>query len=161
MNLSEWAARWCIAPEALEDLAHRVLNLDGGPRDGHHSAPLSEAAVQTACRVEASRLGRRVWRNNLGVTQDHETGSFVRYGLANDSAAVNSRLKSADLIGISPRIIQPLDVGGIIGQFVSYECKPAGWRYTGTDREVGQLAWATLVQSLGGDARFVTGLGQI
>ena len=158
MNLSEWAARWGVHPDAMEDLARTVLNLCPPPA----AAPgISEAAVQAAVRVEASRLGRRVFRNNLGVTQDHDTGSFVRYGLANDSASVNAVLKSADLIGIAPRIIQPQDVGLLFGQFVSYEVKHAGWKYTGTEREVAQLAWATLVQSLGGDARFVTGPGQI
>lgn len=158
MILTEWAKTWAVSDSALADLRACVLGLDGGV-----SAPAgtSEAAVQAQVRVEASKLGLRVWRNNLGVTQDHETGSFVRYGLANDSAAVNSRVKSADLIGIRPRIVQPGDVGKLIGQFVSFEVKRAGWKYTGTEREVAQAAWATLVLSLGGDARFVTGPGQI
>jgi len=58
---------------------------------------------------------------------------------------VNQSLKSGDLIGIRPG-----------GQFVSLECKPAGWKYTGTPRELAQAKWAALVRSLGGHARFVT-----
>jgi hypothetical protein len=159
MILSEWAAQWRIPADALADLSNRVLNLDGGRPQP--AAGLSEAAIQARVRVEASKRGMRVWRNNVGATQDHETGSFIRYGLANDSAAVNSVVKSADLVGIRPRIIQPQDVGSLIGQFVSYEVKRAGWSYTGTDREKAQAAWATLVLSMGGDARFITGEGQI
>lgn len=159
MVLTDWARTWAVSDAALADLQARVLGLDGGapqPPPGP-----SEAAVQARVRVEASRLGLRVWRNNVGATQDHETGSFIRYGLANDSALVNSRIKSADLIGIRPWLIQPGDVGKVLGQFVSFEVKRPGWRYTGTDREVAQQAWAALVLSLGGDARFVTGEGQI
>lgn len=159
MILTEWAARWGVSGAAVADLQTRVLNLDGGappPPPGK-----SEAAVQAAARVEASKLGMRVWRNNVGAYSDEKSGSFIRYGLANDSHAVNTRIKSADLIGVRPRIIQPGDVGHLIGQFVSFECKHAGWKFTGTEREVAQQNWANLVLSLGGDARFITGPGQL
>lgn len=159
MNLSEWATRWRIPAAALADLRDRMLGLDGGcPAP---VAGVSEAAVQATVRIEASRAGMRTWRNNVGAFTDPESGSHIRYGLANDSASVNRVIKSADLIGIRPRVIQPGDVGHLIGQFVSYECKRPGWKYAGTDREVAQTAWATLILSLGGDARFITGPGQI
>ena len=162
MILTEWAARWAIPAAALADLQARALALDGGPPHAEPWRPgASEAAVQAAVRVEASRLGMRVWRNNVGAVVDPENGVHIRYGLANDSAAVNRVVKSADLIGIRPRVIQPADVGHLIGQFVSYECKRSGWRYAGTEREVAQAAWASLVMSLGGEARFITGPGQI
>lgn len=159
MNLTDWARTWAVSDSALADLRDRVLGLDGGsppPAPGK-----SEAAVQAAARAEASRKGMRVWRNNLGAYQDPHSGSYVRYGLCNDSPQVNAVVKSADLIGIRPRLIQHADVGHMIGQFVSFECKAAGWKMGNTDREKAQLAWATLVLSLGGDARFVTGEGQI
>lgn len=159
MNLTEWAAAWGVSTPALADLRNRVLGLDGGtpaPAPGR-----SEAAVQASARAEASRKGMRVWRNNVGAYLDPHNGSFVRYGLCNDSPQVNAVVKSADLIGIRPRLIQPGDVGHLIGQFVSFECKAAGWRMGNSDREKAQLAWATLVLSMGGDARFVTGEGQI
>jgi len=47
-------------------------------------------------------------------------------------------------------------VGSVLGQFVSFEVKRAGWKYAGTDRERAQEAWAALVTSLGGLARFVS-----
>lgn len=156
--LEDWARTWAISNSALADLRARLLHLDV-------SAPAavpgeSEAAVQARVRLEASRKGLRLWRNNVGAGYA-EDGSFMRWGLANDSAGVNRVLKSADLIGIRPRIIQPEDVGRLIGQFVSREVKRAGWKYTGTEREVAQMNWATLITSLGGDAGFCSSEGTL
>ncbi len=148
-----WAARWRIPPTALADLRAYILGAYREPNSAHVTAG-SEAAVQVAARLSASRRGGRLWRNNVGVAQDGR-GRAVRFGLANDSAAVNKHIKSGDLIGIQPRVIQPGDIGRSIGQFVSVECKPTGWKYTGTARERAQLAWAELVVALGGDAFFV------
>lgn len=120
----------------------------------------NEAAVSVQVRLEASRLGLRLWRNNVGAGYMQD-GSFLRWGLANDSAAVNAHLKSADLIGIRPVLITPQMVGTIIGRFVSREVKASNWRWRGTDREQAQLAWAELVNSLGGDAAFATGEGTL
>lgn len=121
---------------------------------------MSEAAVGVQVRLEASRLGIRLWRNNVGAGYMQD-GSFIRWGLCNDSAAVNAKIKSADLIGIRPVLITPEMVGRTIGQFVSREVKAADWRWRGTDRERAQLAWAELVNSLGGDAAFTTGPGSL
>jgi hypothetical protein len=159
MILDEWARTWAVSDSALADLKARVLNLDGGLPG--FVLGTSEAAVQSAVRVEASRAGLRLFRNNVGAFTDPASGSFVRYGLANDSASVNKVLKSADLIGIRPRIIQPQDVGSRFGQFVSFECKRSGWAMGNSDRERAQLNWATFVLSMGGDARFITGPRQI
>lgn len=116
----------------------------------------SEAAVQQQIRITASQRGWRLWRNNVGVLRD-ERGVPVRYGLANESAAVNATIKSADLIGIRPVLITQDMVGTVIGQFVSVECKREGWHYTGTKREVAQQRWAEMVRALGGHACFSTG----
>jgi hypothetical protein len=153
MTFSEWAHRWGIPPAAIEDLRTTMLQLDGGlpaQRSGR-----SEAAIQAALRVRASKLGMRLWRNNVGAFKDPQ-GNFIRFGLANDSSAINRVIKSADLIGIRPRIVQPADVGFVLGQFVSREVKHGNWKYTGTEPEVAQLNWAGLVNSLGGDAGFAT-----
>lgn len=150
----EWAARWNIPSPAIHDLRLFVLGLDGGPGDPVNGA--SEAAVQTRVRVRASRLGMRLWRNNVGAYHDPERNVYVRFGLANDSKAMNAQVKSADLIGIRPRVVQPQDVGCLIGQFVSYEVKHEGWQYAGTEREQAQERWAQIVTSLGGEARFIT-----
>ena len=120
----------------------------------------SEAAAVATIRLEASRLGLRLWRNNVGasVLQD---GSFIRWGLANETAQMNRQIKSADLVGIRPILITPAHVGRLIGQFVSREVKPEGWKWSGSEREQAQLRWAELVNSLGGDACFASGEGTL
>jgi len=120
----------------------------------------SESGTLSDIRLEASQHGCRLWRNNVGATYT-QSGQFMRYGLANDSAALNIAIKSADLIGIRPVLITQQHLGKTIGQFLSREVKHAGWRYTGTNRERAQLAWAELINSLGGDACFTTGRGTI
>jgi hypothetical protein len=118
----------------------------------------SEALVQSKVRLEAPRFGVTLWRNNVGVLLDKD-GRPVRYGLANDSEKLNRVLKSSDLMGWRPVTITPAMVGMIIAQVVARECKPEGWRYTGTDRETAQKAWLDLINSAGGDAAFATGEG--
>ncbi len=134
-----WAKRWNIPPQALAELLGADMYRPQGDERG-------EAAVQAAVRVAASQAGWRLWRNNVGAGK-LDNGSFVRWGLANDTSQMNDMIKSADLIGIKPN-----------GQFVCRECKHAGWKYTGTKREVAQLKWIETVTALGGDAKFTTGL---
>ena len=120
----------------------------------------SESGVSSDIRLEASERGYRLWRNNVGAAYT-STGQFIRFGLANDSAQLNKVIKSADLIGIRPILITPAHVGMTIGQFISREVKHSTWKYTGTERERAQLAWAELVNSLGGDACFTIGRGTL
>lgn len=155
----QWAIRHGVTAQALSEL--QVLF---GMQGGHDMPPdvkgVSEAAVQSAVRLEAARKGVRLFRNNVGALIDAR-GVPVRYGLANDSKQLNESIKSADLIGWRPVIIQPQHVGQCMALFVSRECKKVGWHYTGTDREPAQLAWAQLVTSAGGDAAFCTGVGTL
>ena len=142
MNLTQWAARHAVSDDALDELKRQVFGMFPDAEVSGHS---SEAEVQAHARLLASKRGDRLWRNNIGAgTLD--SGSFVRFGLANDSATLNAQLKSSDLIGIEHGT----------GRFLSFECKRPGWRYTGTPREVAQLQWIGLVTSLGGRARFIT-----
>ena len=152
--LNDWARQWGIPDLALADLRARLLGVDTQP--GSVDLGLSEAAIQSQVRVRASQIGMRLWRNNVGVLPHPDTGTPIRFGLANDSPQVNKVLKSGDLIGIRPFTIEQHHVGGVVGQFVSLECKRAGWRFSGTERERAQEAWAALVTSLGGLARFVS-----
>jgi hypothetical protein len=154
MNISQWCAKWAIPYSALIDLQTMLGVLD--PEPG--ALGRSEAAVQADVRVEGSQKGYRLWRNNVGALLDAR-GVPVRYGLCNDTPRMNAALKSGDLIGIRPVHITPAHVGQTIGQFVSLECKEEGWHYTGTPREQAQQAWAALVVSLGGHARFVNRVG--
>ena len=87
--------------------------------------------------------------------------STIRYGLANESAEQNKAIKSADLIGIRPVLIEPRHVGHTIGQFVSREVKKGGWVYTGKGRETAQMNWVRAIVSRGGDACFCIGEGTL
>lgn len=156
MKLTEWAKRWAIPMEALTEL-QGIFGILGLPSA---EPGLSEAAVSNLIRLEAVDKGARLWRNNVGGTYARD-GSFLRYGLANESTGVNKQVKSADLIGIRPIIITPVMIGLTIGQFVSREVKAADWKYTGSDREQAQLRWAELILSFGGDACFANGKGTL
>lgn len=119
----------------------------------------SEALVQSRLRLEAAGTGVRLWRNNVGVLFD-KTGRPVRYGLANDSKALNEKLKSGDLIGWRRRVITQADIGRTIAQFMSRECKPSDWT-PAPPTNVGKFAheeaqrrWMQLINDDGGDAGF-------
>jgi len=116
----------------------------------------TEAMVQQKIRLQWSEKGGRIWRNNVGAATD-DNDRHIRYGLANDSARLNRKLKSSDLIGILPMVITQEMVGRTAGIFTSIEVKKSGWRYKGTDRERAQLAWLRLILGLGGISGFSTG----
>jgi hypothetical protein len=152
MTFNEWVNRWNIPAEAVDEFRRDVCNYIPPPGDN-----TTEAGAVNAVRLEASRKGLRLWRNNIGAVTD-ERGNFIRYGLANDSAAVNRILKSSDLIGIRP---VKLSNGTTIGQFVAREIKAPGWKYRGTDREKAQLNFLQFIAAMGGDAQFTTGEGSL
>jgi hypothetical protein len=150
-EIMQWAQRWGVSGAAIRDLV-AIFGADahlGQPATARATA--SEASVQARVRLDAAQRGIVLWRNNVGAAGP------VRYGLANDSASVNRRIKSSDLIGIRPTIITPDMVGTLIGRFVARECKRAGWSYAGDARERAQLRYVEIVTSLGGDAAFTTG----
>ena len=153
--LDAWAARWGIPDAALDELRRIAADAPGSAPAGH-----TEAAVQQRVRIEAAGAGVLLWRNNVGALLD-ERGRMVRYGLANDSKALNERIKSSDLIGLRPVLIRPEHVGRTIGQFVARECKAAGWSWHGSDRERAQLDFMRVVLMHGGDARFAAGPGTL
>jgi hypothetical protein len=157
MNLYDWAKRWNIPAEAIEDFKQQVLSLD---RNLKSESNESETAVQTRIRLEASKKGGRLWRNNVGAGM-LENGVFIRWGICNDSQQVNQKLKSSDLVGLRPVKITKQHIGLTLGIFVAREVKHAGWKYTGTDREKAQLNFLKLVASLGGDVAFATGEGTL
>lgn len=147
----KWAQRWNLSPQALIELA---TALEQAPTPQVPAGKQSEAATQAAVRLAAPHMGAALWRNNVGVLWD-DTGRPVRYGLANDSKAVNKRTKSGDLIGIYPVAVTAQHVGRTLGVFVSIECKRGDWVWGNTPREVAQRHWVQLIQARGGLAGFV------
>ena len=153
---TDWSTAY---PEAAAALA-TVLAVTPSPGPARQAE--SEAAVQQHVRLSVARQGAYAWRNNVGATparcpKCQARQSVIRYGLANDSTAVNKVIKTSDLILAIPRVVTTADVGRTIAQFGAIECKKAGWRYTGAGREAGQAAWLALVNKIGGHAQFSTG----
>lgn len=158
VDLSLWASRWGLPQECLADLVRVLCSpaavLERGVPGG---AGKSEAWAQNAVRLEGARRGARLWRNNRGAVTT-EDGRHIRYGLANDSAAMNKKIKSHDLVGVTPLTITPGHVGRTVGVFTSVEVKRPGWEFKPNDpHERAQLAWLHLVVALGGFATFAAG----
>lgn len=154
VEIRQWAVRHHVGADALAELS-AILGVGGTEETG-----ASESNVQSRVRLAAPTHAMRLWRNNVGVLTD-ERGVPVRYGLANDTKALNQRLKSADLIGWRRLVVSPAMVGQTVAQFVSLECKREGWKYSGDDREQAQQRWALLVAADGGYSKFVTGPGDL
>lgn len=148
MNLYPWAIKWGVSIEALLDLKIQ-MGLEGELATRPLETDMGEAGVTKLIRLEAANKGTLLWRNNVGSFVN-ENGQFVRFGIANDSSAMNKRIKSSDLIGIKDG-----------GQFICREVKAPDWRYTGTAREKAQLKFIELVLSKGGDAAFATREGSL
>lgn len=116
--------------------------------------PLAESTVQNQIRDMGARLGDHLWRNNCGVLPD-ATGRPVRYGLCNDSPALNKVVKSSDLIGPTRITITPEMVGQVVAVFTAIEVKEEGWTFNPRNpREVAQKAFIDLVLQAGGFAGF-------
>lgn len=151
--LHNWAIRHHVSLEALQELHVLLTSTVPSPTTAQGA---SESDVQARVRVAASQAGDVLWRNNTGVLPDAR-GVPVRFGLCNESKAVNDKCKSSDLIGIKRVLITHAHVGSVIGQFYAREVKRAGWHYTGTPREIAQLRFIEAVVAMGGDAGFTTG----
>ena len=140
-EILEWAARWNIPMQALAEL--RVLP------QAIYSASGSEADTQAQLRLRMAQKGGHLWRNNSGALQD-ATGRHVRFGLGNDSARINAKFKSSDLIGITSN-----------GRFIALEVKAPGWRLPQNEREQAQERFIMAVRACGGVASFITDVEQL
>ncbi len=116
---------------------------------------MKESSVQQRIRLAAAACGFEMWRNNSGACID-QSGRLIRYGLANESKAINDIIKSSDLIGIMPIMVTANMVGKRIGVFFAPECKHSNWKFNHLDeREVAQKAFHDIVIRAGGFAGFV------
>lgn len=159
MILNQWAQKWGVSPQALQDLRANYL---GQREEAAHSivASMSEASVSQRVELAFAEMGGILWRNNVGAFLDVR-GVPVRYGLANTSKKVNKKTKSGDGIGCLPIVIQPRHVGRLFGLFVSIESKKAAWTWKGNAHELAQANWGQIVTSLGGVAMFCNDPSQI
>lgn len=158
-----WGMKHGIAPFALEEL-EGLLGIAGRAALTDPTSagePGSESRQQSIVRLEASQKDVLLFRNNVGAFKTDE-GGYVRYGLANDSAKMNDRIKSSDLIGIRRKVITPAMVGSVVGIFTARECKREGWVLRPSDkRAAAQQTFINLINSYGGDAAFATGGGTL
>ena len=149
MTIHDWAKRWQIPTQVLQE-----LTTVGMIEESIGSDMTSESGVQSLIRLNASRIGIRLWRNNVGAYKTDE-GGWVRYGLCNESKQMNERVKSSDLIGIRSLTVTPEMVGTVVGQFVAREMKKPLWKFRESDkRAVAQKRYIDLVNRMGGDASF-------
>lgn len=146
MNVMEWARKHGVSPEALRELCESALYLQ--PDVSDHA---SEARVQSEVRLSASRRGVYLFRNNRGAGKT-ETGSYVRYGLGNDSKKFGDEIKSGDLIGWEQILITDDMVGSYIARFLSVEVKARDWKFSGSLDEIAQSKWAAIVNAQNGRA---------
>tara|TARA_R110002049_G_scaffold101556_4_gene246474 strand:+ start:2275 stop:2757 length:483 start_codon:yes stop_codon:yes gene_type:complete len=157
-NITQWAIRHGVSHVALDELRSMFVSPETDVKRFLPGA--SEAAVVNNVRLEASRVGALLTRNNVGACMD-KRGRLIRYGLFNDSKQMNEQIKSPDLIGIKPVLITQSHVGSVIGQFLARECKEGSWQFKATAHENAQLRCLELFASLGGDACFVNGEGSL
>lgn len=156
--IRQWAARHGVSPQAVSEL----MGVLGEPADvqGDIKEGRTEAAGQQEIRLGASLCGARLWRNNVGASVD-DNGNFIRYGLANESKAMNEVVKSSDLIGITPKQITLDDIGSTLGVFTAIECKRADWVFKGDKHEKAQLAFINAVRAMGGIGQFARGIDDV
>ena len=157
IDLHQWAMRHAVSHTAMHEL-RGLMGMHGGHTMPEKATGTSEAAVSNVVRMEAARKGVKLFRNNVGALIDTR-GVPVRFGLANDSPAINKVLKSSDLIGWRPVLIGHEHLGLVLGLTVMRETKRVGWHYTGSEREQAQLNWLSLAVAGGCDASFCTGEG--
>lgn len=144
--LMRWAAKHNIPPAALAELQAMAWPTPVA------SDLSGEAAVQQQIRAAAPRHGI-LWRNNTGALKN-EQGTPVRFGLGNDSAAVNALIKSSDLIGITRVTVTPGHVGQVLGVFTAVEVKEPSWKHPSNDREWAQANFIRLARQHGALAGF-------
>lgn len=172
MTLTEWATRWALPAQALQELAGM-----GHVPDPPKKPEGSESYVQSAVRLEAAYKGIRLWRNNVGagtIVHSRIIRSLcpecrelvptrpIRWGLANDSTNLNDELKSSDLVGWRSRLITSEMVGTKMAQPVLRECKEVGWALSPDDpHEQAQMRWHLMALADGCDSAIVSGTGSL
>lgn len=101
---------------------------------------MQESNVMKSIMLCASKVGARLFRNNVGVLQD-KFGNYVRYGLAQGSS---------DLIGWTQIEITPEMVGKKVAVFTAIETKKSNFKIKNTPEH--QINFIEVVKKSGGIA---------
>lgn len=160
MLFQQWVRRWNIPAGALMELEAMIGTEYEVKSAQTLMSNIPEVDMQSLVRIETSKMGWRLWRNNIGAGE-LANGDFIRWGLCNESRAMNKNLKSSDLVGIRPVQITEAHVGETIGQFCGIEIKKGDWMYSGDEHEQAQNRWMMLVRKLGGYAKFVNNVNDV
>lgn len=156
-TIDDWASTWGVSGLAMADLRARLAaqcRTAAAAGDG-----ISEAAVQSRFSLtSAADPDLLAWRNNVGACEA-TNGRVIRYGLANDSKAMNEIVKSGDKIGIKRHLVRPCDVGRHLGLFVSVEFKRQDWKMPATPdaHTQAQINWQATISAYGGIAHIYNG----
>lgn len=152
MNFYEWAVSEGLTLEQIRSFQHHVGVYDERLTDGEGA---SEAAVLARCKVRASKMGGRLWRNNKGAAYLQD-GTFLRYGILNDSKRISDEIKSSDLIGGYPLVITADMVGSTVCQLWLVEVKKEDWHFSDDPHDNAQLKFLELGLAMGARATFAT-----
>jgi hypothetical protein len=155
----DWADRWGIPWDALEDL-RKCLTAACSLASVAGDTGRSEAAVSSRIRLEAPKLGYWLGRNNRGAGYMQD-GSFIRWGLANDSIKMDKVVKSGDFIGFKRTVVAPSMVGSTVAIFTTVEAKNVDWKYSNSAEEQAQMRWNDFIILNGGIAKFVNDASQL
>ena len=106
----------------------------------------NESPLLRSIQIALSRIGARVFRNNVGVLKDAR-GRHVRYGLA---------VGSSDLIGWAPVKVDESMVGKTLAVFMAVEVKAGRTRVS-----KGQEDFLAAVRTAGGIAVVARGESEV
>jgi len=152
MNFMEWAVGAGLTMEQIRSYQYHLGTYDERLTTGEGG---SEAAVVKRCQVQASKMGGRLWKNHKGAATLQD-GTFMRYGLLNESKRISDEIKSSDLIGAYPLVITQDMVGTTVAQLWLVEVKEEDWHFTGDAHETAQLKFLELGLAMGARATFAT-----
>lgn len=120
---------------------------------------ITEAQLLSEVRIQAPKYGSFLMRNNSGVFVNQKTNRPIRFGLGNDSSRLNSKFKSSDLIGITPR---RCECGRIHGIFTALEIKKPKWKFDKNNNvHVGQNNFLNKIRENGGLCAFITSMNDL
>lgn len=156
--LQQWASRHGVSQDAINELYDLMLRPDAPQGRG---AQGSESHVDSLVMLEAAEKNVTLFRNNVGACQD-KTGRLIRYGLANESKEMNSRIKSPDRVGWRSIVITQDMVGTTIAQFTMREIKAASWTgRTLSPHEQAQASFMIMGLIAGCDVGFANRVGTL